>query len=540
MNKNVKRIFSVFLCVMMIFSLFTVTSFAEENNPSIKLSVDGEIAVGNVVRLLVGLENMPDFTQADFRIDFDSSSIECQGITKPVKCNTELWVSGMPEDGVTTCSIHNYAPIKGQVDIATIVFKVLDTTDTTVRVSVSGLDCSDVPEILEFNMQKTNDSDSSQTYLDYSYEIINSEAVIIECNKESTGDIVIPDSIDGYPVTTIKEEAFINCNKITGVVIPDSVTAIEDFAFSNCESLVNVTIGGGVKTLGMGIFVNCKNLENVVVKNGVPYISNQMFSACNKLKKISLPDSIRKIEADAFRMCSSLAEIHIPEYTEVIEGSAFYMCSSLVSIRLPKKVTKIESYTFYKCESLEMVFYDGILTEIGEKAFAHSGLNGFDVPGTVEKIGNSAFYDCKKLITVNIGYGVKTIESYAFFGCTWLKDIAVPASVNVIELNAIGYDGTPPVIYDFSVYGLKGSAAEEYAISNNLPFVESDAENVIGVYDVNRDGNISAGDARLALRASAKLEVLEGNSFIAADIDKNGKITASDARLILRKSAKLD
>ena len=58
--------------------------------------------------------------------------------------------------------------------------------------------------------------------------------------------------------------------------------------------------------------------------------------------------------------------------------------------------------------------------------------------------------------------------------------------------------------------------------------------------DVNKDGKLTASDARVALRASAKLEVLEGNSFIAADIDKNGKITASDARLILRKSAKLD
>lgn len=57
--------------------------------------------------------------------------------------------------------------------------------------------------------------------------------------------------------------------------------------------------------------------------------------------------------------------------------------------------------------------------------------------------------------------------------------------------------------------------------------------------DVSCDGKVTARDARLALRYSAKLEKLEGLSLIAADVDENGKISAADARLILRKAAKL-
>lgn len=58
--------------------------------------------------------------------------------------------------------------------------------------------------------------------------------------------------------------------------------------------------------------------------------------------------------------------------------------------------------------------------------------------------------------------------------------------------------------------------------------------------DVNNDGRVTAADARLALRISAKLEAADDMQFLAADVDKNNKITAADARKILRVSAKLD
>ena len=58
--------------------------------------------------------------------------------------------------------------------------------------------------------------------------------------------------------------------------------------------------------------------------------------------------------------------------------------------------------------------------------------------------------------------------------------------------------------------------------------------------DANGDGKVTAADARIVLRTSAKLETLEGNLFLAADVNKDGKITAADARKILRVSAKID
>lgn len=58
--------------------------------------------------------------------------------------------------------------------------------------------------------------------------------------------------------------------------------------------------------------------------------------------------------------------------------------------------------------------------------------------------------------------------------------------------------------------------------------------------DAQPDGKITAADARLALRASAGLEILSSQSTLSADIDGDGKISAADARQILRVAGKID
>ena len=58
--------------------------------------------------------------------------------------------------------------------------------------------------------------------------------------------------------------------------------------------------------------------------------------------------------------------------------------------------------------------------------------------------------------------------------------------------------------------------------------------------DANADGKVTAADARLALRISAKLETADEMQKITADVNYDGKINASDARKILRVSAKLE
>ena len=63
-------------------------------------------------------------------------------------------------------------------------------------------------------------------------------------------------------------------------------------------------------------------------------------------------------------------------------------------------------------------------------------------------------------------------------------------------------------------------------------------EYVLG--DVTMDGKINSSDARLALRAAAKVETLTELQQKLADVDADGKVKAGDARTILRIAAKLE
>lgn len=57
--------------------------------------------------------------------------------------------------------------------------------------------------------------------------------------------------------------------------------------------------------------------------------------------------------------------------------------------------------------------------------------------------------------------------------------------------------------------------------------------------DVNGNGKVTAADARIILRVSAKIDPADSISLYNTDADGNGKITASDARIVLRVSANL-
>ena len=79
------------------------------------------------------------------------------------------------------------------------------------------------------------------------------------------------------------------------------------------------------------------------------------------------------------------------------------------------------------------------------------------------------------LQAVKLGSGLIEIGDYAFYGCTSLLEIDVPASVTTIGEKAIGYNGDGELIDGFVLYGQYGTAAEEYALENGITFADKNA-----------------------------------------------------------------
>ena len=152
-------------------------------------------------------------------------------------------------------------------------------------------------------------------------------------------EIYIPPYIDGYKVTGIGECAFLQCDSITSVIIPEGVTSIGVSAFAWCSRLTNVVIPEGVTSIGIAAFWEC------------PFVS------------IVIPNSVTSIDTMAFEHCSNLTSIVIPDNVTTIESCVFRDCSSLVSVTIGKNVTSIGKGAFVRCSSLTSIYFEGTMEQ---------------------------------------------------------------------------------------------------------------------------------------------------------------------------------
>ncbi|MGM0106766.1 leucine-rich repeat domain-containing protein [Enterococcus sp. AZ197] len=105
-------------------------------------------------------------------------------------------------------------------------------------------------------------------------------------------DVVIPDSINGIPITTIADSAFSN-KGLTSVTFPNTVTRINRLAFDNNPALSNVQLPSNLTTIGMGAFREC-GLTNVVIPDSVTTLDSYAFY-WNKLTDVTIGSGVSYI-----------------------------------------------------------------------------------------------------------------------------------------------------------------------------------------------------------------------------------------------------
>ena len=152
----------------------------------------------------------------------------------------------------------------------------------------------------------------------------------------------------------------------------------------------------------------------------------------------------------------------------------------------------------------------------------------------VKSIDCFAFEDCTALKSVTISNGITDIYDYAFVNCNNLKSVTIPSSVTDIGLYALGFRESKYTkdyikIDGFTIKGVKGSVAEEYANEVGFDFVAIEEE-IIG--DVDGNGVLSVADATSIQKYSADLIEFTDSQIEAADVNGDGAINVLDATAV--------
>ena len=259
--------------------------------------------------------------------------------------------------------------------------------------------------------------------------------------KSAVSSINIPNS-----VTTIGESCFAENTKLENVTIGNGCSELPNSIFSGCSVLSSVFLSDGLATISDAVFANCKSLESISIPGTVLQIgqntgvSDLPFYNCTSLKSVRFEDGVQNLVLGSYYTDSGysssegiglfsycpLEEVYIGRNITYIDGSypfedyqkkygysAFYNQSKLAKVTISSTVTEIPAYLFYKNASLT-------LTSLPK----------------VKKIGASAFQDCSKLTTLNLGQDLQVVGNDAFNGCSNVTKLTFPNATTTIGARA--------------------------------------------------------------------------------------------------------
>lgn len=237
---------------------------------------------------------------------------------------------------------------------------------------------------------------------DFAYTAADGEVTITEYIGESE-HVLIPDTIDGLPVTALGHRAFYE-KTVTTVVVPDSVTEIGAACFSGDNYLVSLKLPDGLKRLPPASLESCMRLYDFDLPQSLEKIYSSVFEFNYYLTHLTLPSSLTEIEqlnfiglyglqsltlaednaafkldetngllmtADGTRLLHCFSdivpaeEIILPEGVKIVDPFAFHYDYDVKRIVLPEGVETIGAMAFAMCPNLTEIVIPASVTNIG-------------------------------------------------------------------------------------------------------------------------------------------------------------------------------
>lgn len=210
-------------------------------------------------------------------------------------------------------------------------------------------------ESLEIKKVQVNEKESNTS--DFLY-VQQDGGIVIRSYNGNESQVIIPDTIDGLPVTKISEKAFYDNETLEKVKIPVSVNYIGEFAFCVCPNLQVVDFGCENRNeieIDEGAFYCDRKLTgSLIIKANTIRLGNESFQFTDDISDIALLCDSLIVEDRAFSGCGAKS-VFIKEstktrfdaqYSNSEEGNVFEEMTYLEKIFLPGDIDFITEYTF--------------------------------------------------------------------------------------------------------------------------------------------------------------------------------------------------
>ncbi len=181
---------------------------------------------------------------------------------------------------------------------------------------------------------------------DFLYTLDANGNATITAYNGTESNLTIPSTIDGHNVVTIGSHAFDESRNAT-----------------NGHTIKNLIISEGIEKIELLAFVKCDNLETVKLPESLNFLDMQTFLQCTKLKSINIPSKIVSIGNSTFQE-TGFTEFDIPENVKSISSRALASCSKLKKVRVYSKDISYSSGVFeYGNSNLVLYGYEGSTTQ---------------------------------------------------------------------------------------------------------------------------------------------------------------------------------
>lgn len=297
---------------------------------------------------------------------------------------------------------------------------------------------------------------------------VKNTAVISSLIKGSCKNVVLPDELDGCPVTHVGYYPYWEEYPMQGdEYLPYRSQKERDYGvyarrctFTLDENLKSIYISKNVTDISNRTFSEAVGLQKLEVdpENGVFYSINnciltrlgnvlqhgcassiiptdpqittigyQAFAGLKALERVEIPDNIVVLLEEAFGGNHNLRHVSLSKNLRVIEREAFFYSTKLEAIELPSNVCRIDSRAFYACSSLTELHIPENIVSMGYVGTIGVVFN--EVKNGAGVIGDQVFAKCESLQQVFLPGTLKALCWDVFGGCTQLTQIHFDGSI---------------------------------------------------------------------------------------------------------------